>query len=99
MSHPMFVSVVDVGTGKVFEIEPADPWVFSMELVDRSTEHVVDVVCERPVFANGRHGRERLFVRVVARDEGRARDLVEERRLAWLGRDWTLGAVRRGRLN
>lgn len=90
MSHPMFVSVVDVGTGRVFEVEPADPSVFWLELVDRSTEHVVDVVSERPAGSTG--AATTLFVRVVARDAQRARELVEERRLAWLG--WTRRVAR-----
>lgn len=105
MSYLMFVSIVDLGTGRVLEIEPADLLAFCLELVDRSTEHVVDVVSERPVSRDGAgvvHGSERLYVRVVARDVARAGQLVEERRLAWLG--WRRippygGTARQGRLN
>ena len=87
----MYVSIIELGTGRVVELEPADPFVFWLELVDRSTEHVVDVVRERLVSRDGAgvtHGPERLYVRVVAADETRARHLVEGRRLAWLGWRW-----------
>lgn len=89
----MYVSVIEIGTGRVVELEPADPFVFWLDLVDRSKEHVVDAVRERvvardPAAARRGEGRERLHVRVVAADENRARQLVEERRLAWLGWRW-----------